>query len=105
MSLTVPQVIQIAQVSQYLAENDIDQSGLYGGGQDLLLPVKLYEIRKTIEWYYSQDPTGSTLFQTCNYLIALCGKYRAEASVLLGIGLGSINVIITETENYIITEN
>jgi hypothetical protein len=105
MSLTVPQVIQIAQVSQYLAENDIEQSGLYGGGQDLQLPKKLYSIRTSIQWYYGQDPTGTTLFQTCNYLIALCGKYRAEAANLLGIGIGSINVIITENENYIITEH
>ena len=36
--LSVPSIIEIAKVSQYLAQNDIDNKGLYGGGIDLDLP-------------------------------------------------------------------
>ena len=32
---TPAQVILIAKVSQYLAENDIDKKGLYGGGMEI----------------------------------------------------------------------
>lgn len=48
--------IKIAKVSQFLAENDIDKKGLYGGGVDLLLPTKIYNIRKSVEWMYGINP-------------------------------------------------
>lgn len=47
---TVEDIIKIAKVSQYLSQNDIENKGLYGGGTDFLLPRKLYNIRKSIEW-------------------------------------------------------
>jgi hypothetical protein len=49
-------IIKIAKVSQFLAENDIDKRGLFGGGVDLQLPRKLYNIRKSVEWMYGQEP-------------------------------------------------
>lgn len=49
-------IIKIAKVSQELAENDIDKKGLYGGGIDLLLPRKIYNIRKSVEWMYGINP-------------------------------------------------
>lgn len=52
-------IIKIAKVSQELAENDIDKKGLYGGGVDLLLPRKLYNIRKNVEWMYGVNPPTS----------------------------------------------
>ena len=58
--LSVPSIIEIAKVSQYLAQNDIDNNGLYGGGVDLDLPKKLYNIRKSVEWMYNQDSTDPT---------------------------------------------
>tara|TARA_R110000868_G_scaffold154729_1_gene380867 strand:- start:19833 stop:20342 length:510 start_codon:yes stop_codon:yes gene_type:complete len=48
--------IKIAKVSQFLAENDIDKKGLYGGGVDVLLPTKIYNIRKSVEWMYGINP-------------------------------------------------
>lgn len=47
---TVEDIIKIAKISQYLSQNDIVDKGLYGGGTDLLLPRKLYNIRKSVEW-------------------------------------------------------
>lgn len=50
------QKINIAKVSQYLCLNDIDKRGLYGGGVDLQLPNKIYNIRKSVEWLYNNSP-------------------------------------------------
>jgi hypothetical protein len=54
---TVQQIIDIAKISQYLSLNDIDKKGLWGGGIDLQLPNKIYNIRKSVEWAntYSQN--------------------------------------------------
>lgn len=81
--LSVPFIIQIAKVSQYLAQNDIDNKGLYGGGIDLDLPKKLYNIRKSVEWMYNQDSTDPSLVGTSEYLLALCSKYRAISEINL----------------------
>ena len=93
------QVIKIAKVSQYLAENDIDKKGLYGGGMDLLLPNKIYCVRKNVSWMYDQDQTNSSLQATANYLLALCGKYGLAAQVILS------QYLISEAEAYILTQN
>lgn len=81
--LSVPSIIEIAKVSQYLAQNDIDNKGLYGGGVDLDLPKKLYNIRKSVEWMYDQDSTEPSLGATSEYLLALCSKYRSLAQLNL----------------------
>jgi hypothetical protein len=47
---TVEDIIKIAKISQYLTQNDIENKGLYGGGTDLFLPKKIYNIRKSVEW-------------------------------------------------------
>lgn len=54
--LTPLQIIDVAKISEYLAVSDIKQKGLYGGGQDLKLPRKLYNIRKSVEWQYDKNP-------------------------------------------------
>ena len=83
MSLTVAQIINIAKISQYLALNDIANGGLWGKGQDLELPQKIYNIRKSIEYWYYLDPSDTTLTPTSNYLLSLCGKYYLEAQNII----------------------
>jgi hypothetical protein len=107
MALSIPEIIEIAQVSQYLCLNDIQKSGLYGGGQDLQLPNKIYMVRKNIEWYWGENPAtpiSNDLYGASNYLIALCGKYSIAAQNILGIGQPVGNIILTENVNYLITE-
>lgn len=90
MALTVAQKITIAKISQYLCSIDIEKSGLFGGGVDELLPLKLYNIRKSVENQYILDPSDTTLTATSNYLYALCNKYALMAqSIVLGSG-GSV---------------
>ena len=83
---TVSEIIDIARLSQAFAANDIEQQGAFGGGMDLLLPQKLYTVRKDIQWMYGLDPNETTLRETANYLYALCGKYAIEANASIAAG-------------------
>lgn len=89
---TIPQIIRIAKISQYLCANEIGGGGLYGAGIDLKLPRKLYLVRKNVEWMYGVNPTDDTLIQTSNFLYGLCGKYIFAANNITGSG-GSISPV------------
>lgn len=52
---TVPNIIDIAKKSQYLAVLDIYGGKVYGGGVDRLLPQKIYTARKSVEWMQDLD--------------------------------------------------
>lgn len=55
-TLSVLDKINIAKISQFLCLNDVDKKGLYGGGVDLQLARKIYNIRKSVEWMYNNSP-------------------------------------------------
>lgn len=83
---TIPQIILIAKVCQYLA----DMAIRIGKETDKLLAIKLYVERKSVEWAYDQDSTDTTLTKTSNYLFALCGGYAFEAIGIIGANTGGI---------------
>jgi hypothetical protein len=59
--LTVPEIINVANISGYLADNDVDTNGtLDWGTLDSLLPVKIYEVKKSIDWAYNQNITATS---------------------------------------------
>lgn len=93
MALSVFEKINIAKVSQFLAANQIEINGLYGGGIDLLLPRKLYCVRKNVEWLNTVDSSDDTLVSTSNYLYALCAAFSLRAQSILNPG-GTIAPII-----------
>ncbi len=90
--MTVPEIIEIAKASQFLAANDIARRGVYAGGIDMGLDRKLYLIRRSVERVYDLDPSDSTLIKTSNYLYALCGKYGLQARYMTGGG-GSVSPV------------
>jgi len=92
MAFTTSEIITYAKISQYLAVQDIATKGLFGGGIDLSLPNKIYNIRKSIEYWYNIDPTDDTLEATGNYLMAICGKYFLKAQAVSGVA-GSIAAV------------
>jgi len=96
--MTVEEIIDIAKVSQYLSTGAVIKGGLYGGGNDIQLPRKLYCIRDDVEWMYDNEPSNTTLFETSRYLYALCGIYKFKAASVLGTG-GSIAPVIPEYNN------
>lgn len=95
---TIATIIDIYPVAQYLATNDINKRGLYGGGVDLQLPEKIRNIGVSVERIYNDDPTDTTLTSTANYLYALCGKYGMQAQAVTGIA-GSIAGIISNAQS------
>ncbi len=46
---TIKDIIKIAEVSQYLVDNDIANGGLYSKGIDQKLPSKIYCVRKNLQ--------------------------------------------------------
>jgi hypothetical protein len=90
--LTTLQIINVAKISQYLAIRDITVKGLFGGGVDLSLPNKIYNLRKSIEYWYDLDPSDTSLVTTGRYLMAICGIYGQIAQGITG-GSGTVAAI------------
>jgi hypothetical protein len=95
------EIIEIGQVSQYLVLNKVQRSNLFGGGTDLELPEKIYNIRKSVEWAYNNgyaEYNIDILQETLNYLYALCTPYNIASQAIL-----DVDYIITETTGEIIS--
>lgn len=91
---TVNTTIAIAKLSQAYALIAIEDGGLNGGGIDLLLPEKIYNIRKSVEFVNNIDPTNSTLQGTSNYLYALCAPFNKKAEYTLAqAGSGTVSPV------------
>lgn len=90
MAYTPQQIIEIAEVSEYLAGNDVSLGQLFGGRLDPRLPVMLYMERKAIQWMYNLSPNNSTLPATSNYLYSICYKSRTAWNIISGGSGGSI---------------
>lgn len=84
--MTIAQIINIAKISQYLAQVDVAKGALYGQRVTPLTPKILYTERKAVEWLYDLDPTNSTLTLTANYLYSLCRGYNLKAQSITGGG-------------------
>lgn len=89
---SISEIITIAKISQYLASNAIRSGGIFGGGVDRLLPRKIYNVRKDVEWMYGIDPTNETLTETSNLLYAICAPFSLEAARIAAISTGGIIV-------------
>lgn len=87
--MTVLEIIQIAEVSQYLSDKSIARNMLYGKGIDLMLPRKIYCLTKNTQYRYDQEGIvgGNTpseeLISVSNKLYSLCGAFTFEAQAIL----------------------
>lgn len=84
MPLTVAQIIDIAKISQYLAQVDVNKGNLFSPRVAPLTPQILYLERKAVEWMYNLDPANTSLFQTSQYLYSLCRGYNLQAQQISG---------------------
>lgn len=86
---SVVNTIAIAKVSQMLASNFVARGSLFGGGTiDPRLPVMLYVERTILEKIYNADNNYTGLQVVADYVYALCGRFAAQASAILGIASG-----------------
>jgi len=79
MPLSYSDIIAVARISQYLAENDELKGSLFGARIAPGTGRILYCERKAVEWMYNLDPTNDTLTLTSNYLYSLCRGYNLRA--------------------------
>jgi len=95
--MTVPQIIQIAKISQYLAADDASKGVLFGARKAPETAKVLYMERKAVEFLYDLDPTDTSLVLTANYLYSLCRGYNLKAMSITGGG-GSIAPVNPSTQ-------
>jgi len=95
MALTVAQKLNIAKICQYLVTGAIAKGGLFAKGIDQNLAMKIYNIRKAIQYRYETDPSDSTLEGTSNYLYGLC-RFVLQAQAITQTA-GTISGIVATT--------
>lgn len=93
MPLTVAQIIDIAKISQYLAQNDVLKGNLFSPPVARTTPQILYLERKAVEWMYNIDPANTSLVQTSQYLYSLCRGYNLQAQQISGTA-GTISPVV-----------
>ena len=73
--LTIPEIINIAKISGYLADNAVDANGVFVfGSLDKDLPKKIYMENSSLVWAYNQ-----------NYIAARAtGAFSIEGTNTLG---------------------
>lgn len=76
---TITQIMSDYQIAQYLSVISNKKSGLLAGGKDMSLPQKIYNIGRSIQRIFDNDPSDTTLFKTAYFLYALCGIYGLKA--------------------------
>lgn len=86
--LSVPQILQIAKISQYLAVADIAKGTIFSPVVKAapFTPQIIYMERKALEYQYNNNPSDSNLIKIGNYVYALCGKYAVQAQNIDGNG-------------------
>ena len=97
MALTVPNILAVAKICQYLSTKDVANGSLFGARISPQTPIVLKAETAAVEWMYDQDPSNSTLILTSNYLYSLCRGYNLKAQKILGTAGGSISPINIES--------
>jgi len=91
MALTTKQIINIAKVSEYLAQNAVTTNEIFNTGSlDPSLPQKIYAENAALAWCYTNNPTEPTLTQVANWVYQLCGYYGVLARSIVTQSSGNI---------------
>lgn len=82
--LSVPSILQIARIAQYLASGSISSGNNFKGtALDERLAIMIYCERRAVQYRYDQNPNDPTLQTTANYLYTLLGRFGLLARVRL----------------------
>lgn len=99
--LSIPEIIEVAKVSQELAQNDIAKGSLFGKRIDERLGKMLYMERKSLEWLYDLDNTNTTLRAVGDYVYDLCGNYGLKAQQIIATSGGGSAVNPSNPYGYV----
>lgn len=102
IQLTIPQILSIAQVSQYLTVVDSRKQTVRKGGDLNQKQARLiYMERMAVQRRYSQNPGDPTLTATGNYLFSLLRNWPAAQNIINAIQSGGL--VITGPSNASVT--
>lgn len=88
---TIPTIIGYAKIVEYLSANDAAlKKALNWGYMNNNLAREVYEVRKSVQWAYNNNPNNPTLTSTSQYLYGLLGQYLLKAELTSGNQGGSI---------------
>jgi len=89
---TIPNILTIAGVCQYLSADGADKDSIFkGGALNSSLSREIYITRSSIQWLYNYNPNDPTLDKKGNFLYSLCYPYLAQANRIINAGgTGSI---------------
>ena len=92
LPIDIATIISYGKISSYLAANDFSRQKLLNRKTfNTRLPQRLDVATNLVEWAYGQNSNDTSLISTGNYLYQLCGKYIAEAQLIIsGAGSGAI---------------
>lgn len=87
MAYTTAEVLQIANICQFLAKDNESQGTLLRGGYLRSgLSRLIYIIKEGVNWLYTYNPSDSTLLGKSNYLFSLCQPFVGQALQIIGSG-------------------
>ena len=82
--LPISTLLQVADICQYLAANDIDKDNqLNAGAIAPSLALQIFNAKTVVRWVYSLNPNDTSLVQTGIYLYQLLGSYAIKAQRIL----------------------
>ena len=81
--LTIPVILQTAQICEYLAVVNTGRNNAFKGGDiDERLARLIYMERMAVQNRYTLNPSDPTLRGTANYLYSILG-YQAQAAIII----------------------
>lgn len=87
---TIQQILAYQKISQYLAGNDKSRQNAFKSGSFIgNLEGLLYMEGYLLQNMYTLNPSSSTLRNTAEYVLSLCGKYLQQAvKIVNGLSVG-----------------
>lgn len=84
---TTTEVLEIAEVSQFLAKDDEAKGMLFRGGYERIgLSKLIFVVRDAVQWLFDYNPSSNSLLGQANYLFSLCQPFVGRALQILGSG-------------------
>lgn len=87
MPYTTSEILEIADVCEYLAADSQSQGMLFRGSYERTgLSRLIYIVKNGLQWLFDYNPSSSSLLGQANYLFSLCQPFVGRALQILGSG-------------------
>jgi hypothetical protein len=87
MAYTTTEVLQIADICQFLAKDNESKGNLFRGSYLRNgLSRFIYIVKSSVNWLFTYNPSDSTLLGKVNLLFSLCQPFVGQALQIIGSG-------------------